>query len=157
MPNLNDAIFKKQIKQFIFNKNKFDFNKKILRKINDNEFLDIDFKKLASDKAKIEKLLINSKNDIKKFSPGSLEVIYSLPVNSFVLVADNEKNVYLVKILNHKIDKILKDDELKNIYTIEAGNLIKNKIFQSYDVYLNSKYTIKINEKTLDRVKNYFR
>ena len=74
-----------------------------------------------------------------------------------MLVADNEKNVYLVKILNHKIDKILKDDELKNIYTIEAGNLIKNKIFQSYDVYLNSKYTIKINEKTLDRVKNYFR
>ena len=157
LPNLNDATFKKQIKQFIFNKNKFDFNKKILRKINDNEFLDIDFKKLASNKVKIEKILINSKNDIKKFSSDSLEVIYSLPVNSFVLVADNEKNIYLVKILNHKIDKILKDDGLKNIYTTEARNLIKNKIFQSYDVYLNSKYTIKINEKTLDRVKNYFR
>ena len=47
--------------------------------------------------------------------------------------------------------------ELKNIYYIEANNLLKNKIFQSYDVYLNSKYTIKINEKTLERVKNYFR
>ena len=40
---------------------------------------------------------------------------------------------------------------------MESNNFIKNKIFQSYDVYLNSKYTIKINEKTLERVKNYFR
>ena len=73
------------------------------------------------------------------------------------MVADNEKNVYLVKILDHKIDNILDNKELINVYYSEANNLIKNKIFQSYDFYLNSKYTIKINEKTLERVKNYFR
>ena len=56
----------------------------------------------------MRKYLIKSKNDVEKFSPESLEVIYSLPIKSFTLVADNEKNVYLVKILNHKIDKILK-------------------------------------------------
>ena len=38
------------------------------------------------------------------------------------------------------------------------GNLkIKNNIFSSYDYFLNKKYKIKINEKTLERVKNYFR
>ena len=38
------------------------------------------------------------------------------------------------------------------------GNLkIKNNIFSSYDYFLNNKYKIKINEKTLERVKNYFR
>ena len=84
-------------------------------------------------------------------------MIYSLPTKSFTLVADNQKNVYLLKVLSHKIDKNLKKEELKNIYTVESNNLIKNKIFQSYDVYLNSKYTIKVNEKTLERVKNYFR
>ena len=72
------------------------------------------------------------------------------------MVADNEK-IYLVKILNHKVDKILDNNELINVYYSEANNLIKDKIFKSYDVYLNSKYTIKINEKTLERVKNYFR
>ena len=157
IPNVDDSSFVNQVKQFIFNKNKFEFNKKILKKINDNNFFDSDFNKLVSEKNKTEKMLNKSKNDLVKFSSESLEVIYSLPIKSFALVADNEKNVYLVKILNHKVDKILDNDELKNIYYIEANNLIKNKIFQTYDVYLNSKYTIKINEKTLERVKNYFR
>ena len=157
IPNLDDSNFVNRVKQFIFNKNKFEFNKKILKKINNNNFFNSDFNKLVSGKNKIEKMLIKSKNDVEKFSSESLEVIYSLPIKSFALVADNEKNVYLVKILNHKVDKILDNDELKNIYYIEANNLIKDKIFQTYDVYLNSKYTIKINEKTLERVKNYFR
>ena len=157
IPNVNDSNFVNQVKQFIFNKNKFEFNKKILKKINDNNFFNSDFNKLVSGKNKIEKMLIKSKNDVEKFSSESLEVIYSLPIKSFALVADNEKNIYLVKILNHKVDKILENNELKNIYYVEANNLIKDKIFQTYDVYLNSKYTIKINEKTLERVKNYFR
>ena len=157
IPNVDDSNFVNQIKQFIFNKNKFEFNKKILNKINDNNFFNSDFNKLVSGKNKIEKMLIKSKNDVEKFSSESLEIIYSLPIKSFALVADNEKNIYLVKILNHKVDKILENNELKNIYYIEANNLIKDKIFQTYDVYLNSKYTIKINEKTLERVKNYFR
>ena len=157
IPSFNDANFENNIRQFIFNKKKFEFNKKILQKINNNNFFDIDFKNLASDKVKIEKILINSKNDVKTFSPESIELIYSLPTKSFTLVADNKKNVYLLKVLSHKIDKILKNEELKNIYAVESNNLIKNKIFQSYDVYLNSKYTIKVNEKTLERVKNYFR
>ena len=157
IPNIDDSNFVNQVKQFIFNKNKFEFNKKILKKINDNNFFNSDFNKLVSGKNKIEKMLIKSKNDVEKFSSESLEVIYSLPIKSFALVADNKKNIYLVKILNHKVDKILENNELKNIYYIEANNLIKDKIFQTYDVYLNSKYTIKINEKTLERVKNYFR
>ena len=157
IPNLNDANFVNQIRQFIFNKNKFEFNKNILKKINDNNFFDSDFKKLVSGTNKIEKMLIKSKNDLEKFSLESLEVIYSLPLKSFALVADNKKNIYLVKILKHEVDSILNNKELKNIYYMESNNFIKNKIFQSYDVYLNSKYTIKINEKTLERVKNYFR
>ncbi len=157
IPRLDDDNFEKEIRQFIYNKNKFEFNKRILKKITDNNFFDSDFNKLVSENNKIEKLLIKSKNDVEKFSSESLEVIYSLPIKSFVLVADSEKNVYLVKILNHTIDQMVDNMELKNIYYIEANNLLKNKIFQSYDVYLNSKYTIKINEKTLERVKNYFR
>ncbi len=157
IPSLNDTKFLNQIRQFIFNKNKFDFNKKILKKITNNNFFDSDFNKLVSKKSEINKIVIKSKNDVEKFSQDSLEVIYSLPIKSFALVADNDKNVYLVKILDHTIDNILDNKELRNIYYIESNNLLKNKIFESYDVYLNSKYTIKINEKTLERVKNYFR
>ena len=157
VPNLSDEEFEKEVKSFLFNKKKFDFNKNILKQINEGKFSEQNFNEIAKEKVKVEKLLLNSKNDTKKFSSESVDLIYSLPEKSFALVADKEKNIYLLKILNQKINKDFKDNELKNIYMLEANYKIKNKIYQSYDTYLNLKYDIVINEKTLERVKNYFR
>ena len=157
IPSLNDVGFENEIRNFLFNKNKFEYNKKILKLINEGKFQESDFKKIATENTKIEKLLLDSSRDTKKFSSESIELIYSLPEKSFALVADSEKNIYLLRIIDQRISNIAKDSELKNIYLLESNNEIKNKIFQSYDSHLNSKYNIKINEKTLERVKNYFR
>ena len=157
VPSLENEEFEKEIRKLIYNKKKFEFNTKILKQINEDKFFDSDFKKIASEKTKVNTILLESRNDTKVFNSESLELIYSLPIKTFTLVTDDEKNVYLIKILSHNINEISKDNELKSIYSLESNNLIKNKIFQSYDVYLNSKYDIKINEKTLERVKNYFR
>ena len=157
VPSLNDVGFENEIRNFLFNKNKFEYNKKILKLINEGKFQESDFKKIATKNTKIEKLLLDSSKDIKKFSSESIELVYSLPEKSFALVADSEKNIYLLRIIDQKISNISKDSELKNIYLLESNNEIKKKIFQSYDTHLNSKYDIKINEKTLERVKNYFR
>ena len=32
----------------------------------------------------------------------------------------------------------------------------RNEILKSYDIYLNKKYNVVINQKTVDRVKNFF-
>ena len=80
-----------------------------------------------------------------------------MPEKSYTLISDNNKNIYLIKILNHKIENMSDNDEIKKLFNMESKNGIKNQIFESYDMYLNTKYEIKINEKTLDRVKNYFR
>ena len=157
IPSLEDKEFEEEVRNFIFNKKKFEYNKKILKLINEDKITEKDFREIAAEKVKIEKLLIDSRNDTKKFSSESVDLIYSLPEKSFALVADNKKNIYLLKILNQKINKDFKDNELKNIYMLEANYKIKNKIYQSYDAYLNKKYDIVINEKTLERVKNYFR
>ena len=157
IPSLNDVGFENEIRNFLFNKNKFEYNKKILKLINEGKFQESDFKKIATENTKIEKLLLDSSKDTKKFSSESIELIYSLPEKSFALVADSEKNIYLLRIIDQRISNISKDSEFKNIYLLESNNEIKNKIFQSYDSHLNSKYDIKINEKTLERVKNYFR
>ena len=157
VPSLNDVGFENEIRNFLFKKNKFEYNKKILKLINEGKFQESDFKKIATENTKIEKLLLDSSKDIKKFSSESIELIYSLPEKSFALVADSEKNIYLLRIIDQRISNISKDSELKNIYLLESNNEIKKKIFQSYDSHLNSKYDIKINEKTLERVKNYFR
>ena len=157
VPSLDNEEFEKEIRKLIYNKKKFEFNTKIVKQINEDKFLDSDFKNIASEKTKVNSILLKSKNDTKIFNSDSLQLIYSLPIKTFTLVTDDKKNVYLIKILSHSINEISKNNELKNIYSLESNNLIKNKIFQSYDVYLNSKYDIKINEKTLERVKNYFR
>ena len=157
LPSLNDVGFENEIRNLLFNKNKFEYNKKILKLINEGKFQESDFKKIATENTKIEKLLLDSSKDIKKFSSESIELVYSLPEKSFALVADSEKNIYLLRIIDQRISNISKDSELKNIYLLESNNEIKKKIFQSYDTNLNSKYDIKINEKTLERVKNYFR
>ena len=157
VPSLDNEEFEKEIRKLIYNKKKFEFNTKILKQINEDKFFDSDFKKIASEKTKVNTILLESRNDTKVFNSESLELIYSLPIKTFTLVTDDEKNVYLIKILSHNINEISEDNEIKNIYSLESNNIIKNKIFQSYDVYLNSKYDIKINEKTLERVKNYFR
>ena len=33
----------------------------------------------------------------------------------------------------------------------------KNNILKSYDLFLNNRYKVVVNEKTLERVKNYFK
>ncbi len=42
-------------------------------------------------------------------------------------------------------------------YNDKSNNGIKNNMFSSYDLLLNKKYKVKINQKTLERVKNYYR
>ena len=42
-------------------------------------------------------------------------------------------------------------------YKRQADNKIKDTVYDSYNLYINSKYKVKVNEKTLERVKNYFR
>ena len=39
----------------------------------------------------------------------------------------------------------------------EEGAQSKNHILKSYDLFLNNRYQVVVNEKTLERVKNYFK
>ena len=101
--------------------------------------------------------VIISVNDNKKFTNDSVKHLYSLPRNSFGLIGDDDKNIYLIKIIDVSYKDISKTSEDFLSYKKQANDEIKNTIFSSYDLFLNSKYNIKINEKTLERVKNYFR
>ena len=39
----------------------------------------------------------------------------------------------------------------------EGKNKLRDQMYSSYDFLLSKKYKVKINQKTLERVKNYFR
>ena len=138
----------------VIQKSKFDYNRGLLEKIRDKNFDDNEFLKLGQDQIKF--LTLNSVKDNKKFDINSVQMLYSLPINSFTLINDEEKNIYLAKIENYKNINLKKDsDEFKSYISKENTNN-RNTILKSYDIFLNSKYKIDINQKAINNVKNLF-
>jgi peptidyl-prolyl cis-trans isomerase D len=155
LPSLDDDKFKKQIKNLLFQKEKYEFNKDILDKINEKKFNQATFDGLAKDS--VEKIKLDSIEDDKKFEKNSIELLYSLPINSFTLIADKQSNVFIAKIVNYEEEDITKSSINFEKISIEEGAKSKNSILKSYDLFLNNRYQVVVNEKTLDRVKNYFK
>ena len=82
--------------------------------------------------------------------------MYTLSENKFAIVADNDLNIYLTKITSVIDENISKYSKDYSEYEVKAYDKMLDGIYNSYDIYLNKKYKVKINEKTLERVKNYF-
>ena len=154
-PDLNDTQTRKEVIELVSQRNKFDYNRNLLEKVTQKNFNDDDFKKLSQNK--IQTLKLNSIKDNKKFDINSVEVLYSLQENSFTLINDEQNNVYLAKIkrFNNKI--INENDDKFNEYANKLNSNTKNSILKSYDLFLNNKYDVTLNKKTLERVKNYFK
>ena len=155
LPNLNDEKFIKQITNLLFQKEKFEFNNNILSQLDKNEFNQASFDKLGN--GEVEKTRLNSIKDINKFENNSVKILYTLPINTFTLIADKEDNIFIAKIINFEDTKLSQDSSIFNAITNEASAENRNIILKSYDYLLNNKYEVIVNEKTLDRVKNYFR
>jgi peptidyl-prolyl cis-trans isomerase D len=154
-PDLTNEQSVSDMKKLVFEKNKFDFNRKILEEINNKSFNDAKFDELGSEIS--ESITLNSIKDNKKFNINSVRVLYSLPVGSFTLISDDQNNIYLSKnesLSNEAID--YESPEYKSFAATQLSNDRKN-ILQSYDTFLNDKYTVDVNKQTLERVKNYFK
>ena len=153
-PDLNDPELKQEILELVFTKNKFDYNSKLLTKINNKKFNNVDFLKLGENK--IKSLILNSIKDNKKFEINSIELLYSMPVNSFTLISDEKKNIYLAKIKNVQIQNTNANDKKFEEYSLKQNTNNKNSILKTYDSLLNKKYKVVMNQKTIERVKNFF-
>jgi peptidyl-prolyl cis-trans isomerase D len=154
-PDLDDEIIKSEIVELIYQKGKFDYNRKILEEIQNNKFNNTKFDELSNFNK--EYMSISSINDDKVFEINSVKMLYSLPVNSFTLVNNSENKIYLVKITGYNENLINKENEdYKNFVSSEFTNTRKS-ILAAYDQLLTSKYKIQLNQKTIDRVKNYFK
>ncbi len=148
-----DEQFSSELKEILYKENKFKYNQELFLKIQSKEFDDKKFKELINDKNdyKIDKIKSIKDNNI--FDISSVELIYSMPINSFLLVSDEEEKVYLLKILS--VNENLNPNE-KELY-LKTKEKIENEIYSSYDQYLNKNYNVEINYNTLERTKNYFK
>jgi peptidyl-prolyl cis-trans isomerase D len=156
LPDINDGEFLESVKNDLVEFKKFEVNKDLLSKIDSKEFDDADFRDLT-DQKDLQNLKIESINDNNLLNNDSVKLIYSLSKGSFSLVVDEKNNIYLAKIINIEERNLSKNNETINNFQIESNKNIKNNLYSTYDILLNDKYKIKINQNTLDRVKNYFR
>ena len=155
LPDLNDQKIRTQFTNLMFQKERFEYNKKILDQIVSKKFDQASFDEFGN--KEIEKITLNSIKDTKQFEKNSLKTLYSLPINSFTLIVDKQDNVFIAKIIKYDQPNILQNSSIYEAALIEENAKNKKNLLSSYDYLLNDKYKVIINEKTLDRIKNYFR
>ncbi len=154
-PNLNDDKTKSELTELIYQKDKFDFNRKILEEIQSKKFNNSSFKDLGNNS--LLNVEIKTINDDATFDINSIKMLYTLPVDSFTLVNDKDNNIFLVKISDSKKNFFNKSDEDYVQFVKNQNTNNRKSILQSYDQLLNNKYEVKVNQKSVDRVKNYFK
>ena len=154
-PDLNDLELKNEILELVSQKNKFDFNSELLKKIDNKVFNNDEFIKMGE--KQIEKIQLKSIKDNSKFEINAVELLYSLPLNSFTLINDKKNNIYLAKIRKIRYQNIESNKDKLEEYISKQNTNTKNSILKSYDLFLNEKYNVVINQKTIERVKNFFK
>ena len=154
-PDIKDLELKEEILELISQKNKFEYNNDILNKIKSKNFDKNEFKKMGENE--IESLILNSIKDNKKFEINSIQLLYSLPVNSFTLIADEKQNIYLAYVKGTKDKEIDQNDTDFKQYLSKQNTNNRNTILKTYDLLLNQKYNVVLNQKTIERVKNFFK
>ena len=152
-PDITNSQTKEEILDLIFQKNKFDYNTNLIEKIKNNEFNDNEFIKMGQQNIKTAQL--NSIRDNKKFDINAVKILYSLPINSFTLINDEKENIYLAKVKDYQVELIDNNNEIID-YTNKQNSNLKNNMLKSYDLYLNNRYNVTLNQKTIERVKNFF-
>ena len=153
-PDLNDEIIKGEIVELIYQKGKFDYNREIIEEIQKKKFDNSKFEELAGSNKEYSS--INSIEDDKLIDINSVKMLYALPVNSFALV-NKEDKIYLVKITGTNKNSFSETDEKYIKFVNEQNTNNRKSILQSYDQLLNTKYQVQLNQKTIDRIKNYFK
>ena len=154
-PDLTDQDTKEEIRELVYQKGKFDLNRSVLEEIQSKKFDDNKFKEMAGYSK--EYLTINSIRDSNRFETNSVKILYSLPLNSYTLVNDKENKIYFVKLVSSKKNTFNENDENYLNFVNSQNTNTRKSILQSYDQLLNSKYQVQLNQKTIDRVKNYFK
>ena len=154
-PDLSDKKIESEVRELVYQKGKFDFNRKIIEEIQNKKFDNAKFNELVGYNKEYGS--INSVNDNKLFEINSVKMLFALPINSFALVNSSENKIYLVKTIGSNKNLFNKEDEdYKNFANNEFTNTRKS-ILAAYDQLLTSKYQVQLNQKTIDRVKNYFK
>ena len=157
LPSKTDINFINRVKENLVLKKKYEYNKDLFQKIQDKKLNEDEFLKISNGLQNIQNIIISSLDDDKVFDKESIKLIYSLPINSFLLITDSNNKIFLAKINNIFAENLSKNDINNKEYLVKSNSKIIDEIYSSYDLSLNKKYKVKVYENTLDRIKNNFK
>ena len=157
LPSKTDLNFINRVKENLVLKKKYEYNKDLFQKIQDKKLNEDEFLKISNGLQNIQNIIISSLDDDKVFDKESIKLIYSLPINSFLLITDSNNKIFLAKINNIFAENLSKNDINNKEYLVKSNSKIIDEIYSSYDLSLNKKYKVKVYENTLDRIKNNFK
>ena len=159
IPNIASKKFKEKIIKGLINRDIFEYNTKLMAKIKTNSLTESDFVQLAKEsRTDIEDISINGIRDNNFFSTKSNNQIFKLREKNFTIVDEIEKNkTFLIWVREIQKPSLNKASDEYDKYYHETIIGLKNNIYSSFDHYINQKYKVEINYKTLERLKNYLR
>ena len=159
IPNITSKKFKEKIIRGLINRDIFAYNTKLMAKIKTNSLTESDFVQLAkASHADIKDISINGIRDNNFFSTNSNNQIFNLQENNFTIVDEIERNkTFLIWVKDIQKPNLNKTSDEYDKYYHETIISLKNNIYSAFDHYINQKYKVEINYKTLERLKNYFR
>ena len=138
--------------------NKIEKNSSILKDISMGAFDKDKLEKFASDNGlMIKEYEINNFKQNEIFSEEIIKRIFLIKDNELDLITNNTFTENFL-ILSTKTDykSLKKDSNEYERYEAKARLNLINQIYQSHDNNLNEKYKVKLNQKTIERVKNSF-
>jgi len=139
-------------------KNKIEKNTSIIKNISLGALDKEKLSKFAKDnKLEVKDYKITNLKQNEIFSEGILKRIFLIKDGELDLITNNTltKN-YLILSVNTNYKNLKRDTKEYEQYEAKARLNLINKIFQSHDAYLNEKYKVEINHRTVERVKNSF-
>ena len=138
--------------------NKIKKNTEIAKAITSEKFNKIQMKKFAKENDLIvENITLTKIEENKVFNSGVIRRIFETDEKSLNLITDNMlKDNFIVYTKKVKLPKIKKQNENYKNFELKAKMRLANNIYNIYDLSLNRKYNVEINNKTLNRIKNSF-
>ena len=156
MLNLNSKGLKTKIINQIKLINQIEKISKLINDIEEDKFSNTNFEDLAvKNNQKIENVTLKNVNDSGKFNSNSLKRIYEYKKGSIFVLPDEKEN-FLVAIVNEKNPKIDINSKKYKDYVKKTKELYVAKIYKSYDRYINQSYKIDIKANILKRIENSF-
>ena len=130
-PSLENNDFLEKAKNDLYEIKKYELHTELMKKIQKKEFKNEDFLKLSN--GIIENLKIKSLNDTSKFTKDSVSLIYSLGINNFSLVTDENNNIYLIKIKNIFENNLDKNNQKTTTFVNQTNTKLRDNLYSSYD------------------------